>query len=199
MLIYFEGIGGCGKTTAIAAAESQLTALGLDVVTTKEPGGGGAFGVVVRDMILAGSLDPITDLFLFMADRAEHRTSTITPALAAGKIVLCDRGPASTVAYQNGMKGLPMAYIAALQSVIDRVHPTPPAVRIWLDCPVEVAMSRVHRSGDKFDVADVAAQQRVADSYDDQFDGDLDWYRVDADQSAAKVAAEVMAILAKFL
>ena len=202
LLIYFEGIGGSGKTTAIRAATEYLESLGYDVVQTKEPGGGQAFGVIVRNMLLQGSLAPVTDLFLFMADRVEHRSTIITPAMMAGKIVLCDRGPASTVAYQHGLKGIPLTWIAALQSVVDKSHPTSPSVKIWLDCPVEVAIKRTTGRGgqsDKFDTADIAAQQLIIDSYDDQFDGDLDWYRIDADNSEHKVVAEVISVLDEVL
>jgi dTMP kinase len=198
-LMYFEGIGGCGKSTQLQRVYEWLH-LEQELIATREPGATAA-GVVIREMVLMRHLDKLTDLLLFMADRAEHRAAVLRPALDRGLVVLCDRGPASTLAYQHGLVGMPLVDILLLQGLIDRHHPLPPATTIWLDCPVDVAMRRAGKRGaaDKFDDRAAADQQRIADSYDEQFDGDKGWYRVDADQSPDKVFAEIQSIVRQVL
>lgn len=195
-LIYFEGIGGCGKSTQMQRVFEWLDREQHDVMATREPGATTA-GIVIREMVLNRHLDKLTDLFLFMADRAEHRATVLRPALDKGQVVLCDRGPASTVAYQCGMLGVPLADVEALHSILDKAHGLPRTKTIWLDCPVDVAMARAANRGaaDKFDDRAALAQHRVADSYAAQFDKEAGWYRVDAAQSPDKVFAKLQSII----
>jgi dTMP kinase len=105
MFITFEGPEGAGKTTLIKALEATLILAGSRVLATREPGAG-SFGQRVRSLLLDGdTLNPRAELFLFLADRAEHIASIVNPALADGKIVLCDRHIDSTVVYQGYGRG----------------------------------------------------------------------------------------------
>lgn len=100
-LIAFEGIDGTGKSTQIALLAEQLRALGYAVVTTREPTDG-AYGKKIRTILKDRSLvTPEEELRLFLADRQEHITTVIAPALAAEMMVLTDRYYFSTVAYQG--------------------------------------------------------------------------------------------------
>ncbi len=113
MFVTFEGPEGAGKSTAIRAISAQLTERGLDVVTTREPGGG-PLGQRIRQMLLEeGSVSPETELLLFLADRANHVETIIQPALDAGKFVLCDRHADSTIVYQGYGRGLDLEFLKA--------------------------------------------------------------------------------------
>jgi len=106
--ITFEGPEGSGKTTQIALLRDYLAGLGLEVITTREPGGTPA-GDRIRAVLLGnetGSLEPETELFLMLAQRTEHLRKIIQPAVAAGKVVLCDRYFDSSMAYQGYARGL---------------------------------------------------------------------------------------------
>lgn len=105
LLIVFEGIDGCGKSTQLRALASRLRGRGSDVIETKEPTDG-PMGRRIREMARSGeAVAPEQELEWFMADRREHVSEEIAPGLAAGAIILCDRYFLSTVAYQ-GARGL---------------------------------------------------------------------------------------------
>ena len=100
--ITFEGTDGCGKTTQLMKVKTYLESKGFDVVITREPGSLET-GKKIRNILLY-SESPVSDrceMFLFLADRANHVEMFIEPNLNAGKIVLCDRHTDSTIAYQG--------------------------------------------------------------------------------------------------
>lgn len=106
--ITFEGPEGSGKTTQIAMLRDFLISRGLEVVTTREPGGTSA-GDRIRSVLLGneiGCLEPETELFLMLAQRTEHLRKVILPAVSQGKVVLCDRYFDSSMAYQGFARGL---------------------------------------------------------------------------------------------
>ncbi|MFH1426712.1 MAG: dTMP kinase [Candidatus Kerfeldbacteria bacterium] len=106
--IVFEGGEGSGKTRHASALAEYLRNEGYDVLETHEPGGS-EVGKVIRKAILyenKHSVFPRTELFLFLADRAQHVEEVIRPALEEGKVVLCDRFSGSTFAYQLGGREL---------------------------------------------------------------------------------------------
>ena len=116
MFITFEGVEGSGKSTQIALAGDWLAARGRSVVSTRQPGGC-ALGLELRRILLDArntTLDPTAELFLYLADRAQHVAEVIRPALADGACVLCDRYHDSTVAYQGFGRGLDVKRLTAL-------------------------------------------------------------------------------------
>jgi dTMP kinase len=118
--ITFEGLDGCGKSTQLKLLAETLRARGLDVVTTRQPGGT-TFGDKLRKLLLdskTGRLDPRTELALMFADRAQCIAEIIRPALDAGKIVLCDRFTDSTEAYQGGGRELGSDAVLTLHRVV---------------------------------------------------------------------------------
>jgi dTMP kinase len=140
--VTFEGGDGSGKTTQIRALENYLTSQGKACVVTREPGGT-ALGVMLRRVLLqAGGalIAPSSELFLYLADRAQHVSEVIRPAVAAGKIVLCDRFTDSTLAYQGYGRGLDLALLRQFNSVAD--DGTRPDLTLLLDCPVDVGLGR---------------------------------------------------------
>jgi dTMP kinase len=143
--ITIEGPDGAGKTTQVVRLAAHLRARGLDVLSTREPGGTW-LGERLRDVLLArtGSAAPtdaLTDAFLFNAARRQLVAEVIEPALAGGRTVLCARFADSTLAYQGYGAGVPIEQLRALEAVAtDGLRPD---LTILLDLPVEAGLTRV--------------------------------------------------------
>jgi dTMP kinase len=140
--ITFEGGDGCGKTTQLRALQRYLESQGRSCVVTREPGGT-SLGSLIRQVLLEGGKEPIApaaELFLYLADRAEHVRQVILPALKDNKIVLCDRYTDSTLAYQGYGRGIEMDLLRRLNSVAD--DGVQPDLTLLLDCPVELGLAR---------------------------------------------------------
>ncbi len=142
MFITFEGIEGCGKSTQVRLLAEELRRQGYEVTTTREPG-----GCPIADKIRAILLDatntamtPLTELLLYAAARSQHLHDTVRPALAAGKIVLCDRFTDATVAYQGCGRELDRTLIEQLNGVA--TGGVTPDLTILMDCPVEIGLGR---------------------------------------------------------
>lgn len=142
-LITFEGIEGSGKSTQVAYLADYLTKKGYAVVSTREPGGT-TIGEALRALILHSEKEPVhpkTELFLYLADRAEHLQQIILPALEKGKIVLCDRFTDSTLIYQGYARGLSFPEMNTLLSfAADAVVPD---MTFLLDLPVKKGRTRL--------------------------------------------------------
>ncbi|HZQ92153.1 MAG TPA: dTMP kinase [Terriglobales bacterium] len=118
--ITFEGLDGCGKSTQLEKLAEVLRGDGLDVVTTRQPGGT-EIGERVRAIVLnsgTANLSPTAELALMFAARAQLIAEVIDPALAAGKYVLCDRFTDSSEAYQGAGRGLGSAAVLDVHRVI---------------------------------------------------------------------------------
>jgi len=165
----FEGGEGAGKTTQIRALATSLAAQGRDVVVTREPGGS-AGAEALREFLLFGQhdLSARSEIFAMFAARADHVDRVIAPALAAGKIVLCDRFTDSTEAYQgygraSGDAGL-LALVAALQAQIG----LSPSLTLLLTVPRDIARVRVASRGGREDRFETSAEEfhaRVAKGF----------------------------------
>ena len=118
MLISFEGIDGSGKTSVLKALGQELQARGHKVLLSREPGGS-LLGQNLRRILLDGSFSPapMAELFLFLADRAEHVANVLRPALGQGQIVLCDRYTDSTLVYQGYVQGVPLEHLQLLNDL----------------------------------------------------------------------------------
>jgi dTMP kinase len=140
--ITFEGGDGTGKTTQLKALESHLQGKGCSCVGTREPGGT-SLGKLIRQVLLEVGKQPIaspTELFLYLADRAQHVQEVILPAIDGGKIVLCDRYTDSTLAYQGYGRGIDLDLLRQLNEFANRG--VKPDLTLLLDCPVELGLSR---------------------------------------------------------
>ncbi len=142
MFITFEGIEGTGKTTQIANVKKYFESMGREVFLTLEPGGS-RIGTELRKMLLHvdnKDITPITELFLYLADRAQHIGQVIRPELEAGKVVLCDRFADSTVVYQGYGRGLDTTILQQLNEVaVDGLWPD---LTILLDIDPEIGLKR---------------------------------------------------------
>lgn len=142
MFITFEGIEGCGKTTQVERLADRLDKHGIKYVKTLEPGGT-AIGNNIRKILLDSkntNLFPLTELVLYIADRAQHMAEIIIPALKQNRWVICDRFFDATVAYQGFGRGQDMDLINRLNEIATQC--IEPDITILMDCPEEIGLSR---------------------------------------------------------
>jgi dTMP kinase len=143
LFITFEGIDGCGKSTQIAIFEAMLKERGISPVITQEPGGT-KIGEAIRKILLDvenTQLIPLTELFLYEADRAQHVSEVIKPALNAGKWVVCDRYFDATTVYQGVVLGHHEKLIEQLN--LEASLHIEPDITFLLDCPAEIGLKRI--------------------------------------------------------
>ncbi|RRD71707.1 MULTISPECIES: dTMP kinase [unclassified Desulfovibrio] len=142
MFVTFEGIEGAGKSTAISHLAEFLREQGHDPVCTREPGGS-VLGRSLRSLLLdarTGVLSSRAELFLFLADRAQHLAEVVRPALEAGQVVLCDRYTDSTLAYQGYGRGLDIEQLRSLDQMA--TGGLKPDLTLLLDVPVRCGLER---------------------------------------------------------
>ncbi len=145
LFITFEGGEGSGKTTQLKALLTHLRSLDRDVLETRDPGGT-AIGNQVRGLLLDGEnarMAALAELFLYEASRAQLVQEVIRPALAAGRIVLCDRFTDSTVAYQGYGRGLDRDLIGRLNHLA--ANGLRPDLTLLLDLDPAVGLARVSK------------------------------------------------------
>src|SRR5215471_2213586 len=191
-LIAFEGTEGAGKSTQVNRAADVLRHEGHRVEITSEPGGT-ELGRHLRELLLhARDAEPVplAELFLYLADRAQHVAQMIAPALAAGAVVLTDRFSASTIAYQGYGRGLDLDAVTRADAWA-RGGVTP-SLTILLDCPVRVGLQRA-RGHDRFHAEVEAFHDRVRRGFHALATADpTAWCVIDATQSEATVHEAVV-------
>jgi dTMP kinase len=166
VLVTFEGIEAAGKSTLIAALNQELTTRGTVVLVTREPGGtplGDALRVIFLDPALA--VDPIAEVMLLNASRAQLVADVIAPALKARTVVLCDRFFDATVAYQGYGRGLNVESL--LEICLTATHRIAPELTFLIDVPVDVSLARLRARGgaDRLEREDTAFHERVRAGY----------------------------------
>jgi dTMP kinase len=166
VLVTFEGIEAAGKSTLIAALAQELTNRGDTVLVTKEPGGtplGDALRTVFLDPALR--VDPIAEVMILNASRAQLVADVIAPALKLETTVLCDRFFDATVAYQGYGRGLDVEQL--LEICLAATHRIAPDLTFLVDIPVEVSAERVRARGgaDRLEREDTEFHERVRDGY----------------------------------
>ncbi len=166
LFITFEGIDGSGKSTQMALCAEALQAAGYSVISTRNPGGTD-FGLELRQILLhsKGAVFPMSELLLFIADRAQHMDEVVFPALQVGQIVLCDRHIDSTLAYQGYGRGLPLSTIQDLNTIALQGHP--PDLTLLFDGEPEHLAQRVNRRGpaDRMEGEKAEFHQRVREGF----------------------------------
>jgi dTMP kinase len=147
--ITFEGLDGSGKSTQLKRLAAWMQKRGMKPVLTRQPGGT-ATGDRIRALLLdsrSGSLAPLAEMAMMFADRAQAIAEVIEPALAAGKIVLCDRFTDSTEAYQGGGRELGSEPVLEMHRVI--CGGLQPDLTILLVPSLEASLERARRRNDR--------------------------------------------------
>jgi len=202
--ITFEGIDGCGKSTQLRLLASELRVRGLEVVSTREPGGT-PLGKRLRAALLdvQEEVDPLTELLVFAADRAQHVRKQLRPALAANQIVLSDRYADATVAYQGAGRGFEPGLIQEIVQLA--TGGLRPDLTLLFDLSVAESAVRTRRrvaakNTDRLDIEDAEFHTRVRDAYLEIANGEPDRVRViDARGSVQETHRTVMDIVMRFL
>jgi len=203
--ITFEGIDGSGKSTQLRMLASVLRLQGLDVVSTREPGGT-PLGQQLRHALLEAEsqVDPLAELLLYAADRAQHVRTLVRPALASGHIVLSDRFADATAAYQGAGRGFEPGVVA---SVIDlATGGLRPDLTLLFDLTVEQANGRAKertrngRPPDRLEAENESFHERVRECYLRIAAGEPERVRVvEAVRSSEEIHARVLEIVLPFL
>lgn len=186
MFITFEGMEGAGKSTVMDRAAAWLAGLGREVARTREPGGS-PLGRELRSILLDprnSGIVPRAELFLYLADRAQHAAAVVRPALRRGAVVLSDRYADSTVVYQGYGRGLDIEELHMLNGLaVDGVWPD---VTVLLDLDPVVGLGRANARNERdgtaaaegrFEAESLAFHARVREGF-------LDWAARNGDRFA---------------
>ena len=204
-LITFEGIEGSGKTTQIQLLESHLRNRGLRVCVTREPGGT-QLGERLRELLLDPALlpQPLSELLILEAARAQLVATKIQPALASGQWVLCDRFADSSLAYQGSARGLGWELVRPLNALA--CGGVCPVRTLVLDLDVSAALARARQRptttahNRRFEDEDLTFHRAVAAGFQALAAAEPDRVRrIDAGGSPEQVHDRVLAELSDLL
>lgn len=201
MFITFEGVDGSGKSTQLRMLASELRLRGREVVTTREPGGTPLGGLLRRVVLEAEEqVDPMAELLIFAADRAQHVRTLVRPALESNHVVLSDRYADATVAYQGAGRGFPPEMIE--QVVAIATGGLMPDLTLIFDLTVDESLRRGDRrkKQDRIDSEEAAFHTRVRDAYLKIAAADPERVRViDASGSVQETHSQVMRLVMPFI
>jgi dTMP kinase len=200
--ITFEGGDGSGKTNQLKALEGYLTERGKSCIATREPGGT-SLGNLIRQVLLEVGKQPITsptELFLYLADRAQHIHEVIIPAIKQGKVILCDRHTDSTLAYQGYGRGIDLGLLRSLNDIASQG--IKPDLTFLFDCPVEIGLSRTAQRQfqaitgagreDRFEREKIEFHERVREGFLELARAEPHRFRIiDATRSVEEIAREI--------
>ena len=205
MFISFEGIEGSGKTTHVTHTVRFLKDKGHDCVITREPGGT-RIGEKIRAILLdplSKDMDPLTELLLYTADRAQHIKEYILPLLSDGKMVLCDRYYDATMAYQGFARGLDVGLIENMHKLL--FENLKPDITLLLDLPPEIGLERAwkqinngNRIGEetRFEEERISFHKKVRSGYLELASLEPERFRIiDASKKEYEVREEILKIL----
>ena len=164
LFITFEGADGSGKTTQLNKVKSFLEQNGYNTIVTREPGAL-KLGQKIREILLH-SEEKVSDkceMFLFLADRAQHVETLIKPSIEQGKIVLCDRYTDSTIAYQGYARGQDINLLNNLNNIA--INGTVPDLTILFDVSTEIAQERIGNEKDRMESTGIEFNKKVRNGY----------------------------------
>ncbi len=200
VFVAFEGVEGAGKGTQIRLAKEYLESQGIGVLVTREPGGT-VVGEKLREMLLdheTGVVDAKTEALLFAASRAQHVTSVIRPALAEGKVVICDRYIDSSLAYQGWARGVGEQDVLTLN--VWATQGLFPDLTILLHLEPEAGLlrsleepDRIEMEGGEFHAKVADAYLKIAEEHPERF------VVIDADDTPEKVHEQVIEAMRRVL
>lgn len=200
--IVVEGLEGAGKTSVIGALKNLLEQHQLSVITTREPGGtpmAEAIRACVKKEWAGEQVTQQTELLLMYAARSQLVENVIKPALQAGKWVLGDRHDLSSVAYQGGGRGVPLATLSTLRQMT--LGDFFPDFTLYLDIEPELGLSRARGRGelDRIEQAGLAFFQRARETYLAHINTLPNAVMIDASRGMQEVADDAVQALQHYL
>ena len=195
--ITLEGMDGAGKSTHIPNIIAALKTRGVEVVSTREPGGT-RLGEQLRTLLLHDAMHAETETLLMFAARREHIANVIEPALKRGAYVLSDRFTDATYAYQCGAKGVSSTKIQQLEKWVQ--GNLQPDLTLLFDVPVEISMTRLTtaREPDKFEREDAKFFEKLRQAYLTRAKENPERFRIiNANQALDKVKVLVEEVILK--
>lgn len=202
LFITVEGGEGVGKSTNMAFLQQHLSAHGIPLVVSREPGGT-RLGEDIRSLLLQlreEAVAPVAELLLIFAARAQHLQQVIEPALRAGQWVLCDRFTDATYAYQSGGRGINASLVQRLENLVQ--GELRPDYTLLLDAAVATGMERAGDRGelDRFELEELAFFERVRATYLQLArESSGRFHIVDASQALPQVQAQLQQICVELL
>ena len=199
--ITVEGIDGAGKSAIIDTIVSTVTENGIEIVTTREPGGTHV-GEQLRELILSREVTITVDaeILIIFAARSQHLEEIILPNLEAGRWVLCDRFTDSTYAYQGGGRKIPFERIQVIEDWLKKGFR--PDLTLLLDADVETGRERIRVESvpDRFEAETKKFHKRVRKAYRLIAESDSERIKyIDAVQAVEEVCKDVRLQIKKFL
>jgi dTMP kinase len=204
LFISFEGTEGSGKTSIIKEVEKHFANKGIQVLTTREPGGI-RISEKIRDILLDKShteMDAKTEALLFAASRRQHLVEKIIPALNEGKLILCDRFVDSSLVYQGIARNLGVDQVFQInQFAIENLLPT---LTIFIDVRPEVGLKRVfktpNREVNRLDLEKFEFHKMIYDGYLSLIKKYPDRIkRINGEQTIEEVSQDVIALIKLYL
>jgi len=201
-LITLEGIEGAGKSSHMQFIAEKLQQAGKEILLTREPGGT-ELGEGIRELLLENNEEAMseeTELLLMFAARAQHVQQLILPAMAEGKMVICDRFIDSSYAYQGGGRGISTEKISRLEAWLfsGALSGFKPDLTLLLDLSVETGLSRARARGeaDRFEIETVSFFQNARDTFLRIAQDESDRVKViDAEQQLEAVQSSILKVL----
>lgn len=196
--ITFEGCEGCGKSTQVRLFNEYLAKKGIPHIFTREPGGEKISEEIRRILLDANNAEMTSECeaLLYAASRVQHLNDRVEPALAAGKIVVCDRYVDSSLAYQGYGRGLGVEFVSGVNAYALQNYM--PDVTIFIDLSPEAAFKRKHGAdeNDRLEQAGMPFHQRVYDGFKQLAAAYPNRYVcVDGNQTPDEIFAAVLAVL----
>ncbi len=198
LFVTFEGTDGSGKSTQLELAAKYIQEKDVEFIQTRDPGGT-PLGCKIREILLNydGEVAPYCELFLYLADRAQHIDEKILPALNEGKLVLCDRYVDSTMAYQGYARGLGADRILQLNRIAAKS--LMPDLTFVFDVNTEVSRQRVGDKKDRLESEADDFHKKVREGYLDlagKFPERI--VVIDANRGIEEVHQDVVKVLGRF-
>jgi dTMP kinase len=199
MLITFEGIDGCGKSTISREVYEELKKKGFDAVWSREPGVT-AVGQKIREMVLlsSDSMDNMTEVLLFAANRAQHVAEIIAPCISEGKIVVLDRYVDSSIVYQGYARQVGMEDVYAINRYA--IKGFLPDITVIIDTPPEIAMKRMKdKNPDRIEKEGLSFQKKLQKGFHMlvEFFPQRNFLFVDGSLPVSEIKNEVMEYIKK--
>lgn len=203
MFVTFEGTEGAGKSAVLHRLQEEQgaerwRASGFpEAIFTREPGAGD-LGPQIRKLLLeSDSLDPSAELYLFLADRASHVATVIRPALAEGKLVLCDRHADSTIVYQGYGRGIDLDFLRQANSIA--TYGLKPDKTFLFDLDPEIGLSRI-QSKDRLDREPLEFHRKIREGFLKEAEREPNrWVKLDASVTLDRLFEETWEALCSLL